>query len=128
MKEHSRKLLDKAFDSIEVAEGILDMNKPEMAAGRAYYAMFYIAEALLYEKGLEFNTHGQVIGAYGKEFAKTKELDSKFHKSLRAGFDTRISGDYDVDTNITNQLVADMINQAREFLEAAREYLDKQQT
>ena len=123
MKEHSRKLLDKALDSIEVAEGILDMNKPDMAAGRAYYAMFYVAEALLYEKGLEFNTHGQVIGAYGKEYAKTKELDPKFHKSLRAGFDARISGDYDVDTNITNQFVADMINQAREFLEAAQKYL-----
>lgn len=26
MKEHSRKLLAKALDSIEVAEGILDMN------------------------------------------------------------------------------------------------------
>lgn len=125
MKEHSRKLLDKALDSIEVAEGILDMNKPDMAAGRAYYAMFYIAEALLYEKGLEFNTHGQVIGAYGKEFAKTEELDPKFHKSLRAGFDARISGDYDVDTNITNQFVADMVNQAREFLEAAKAYLKK---
>ncbi len=101
------------------------MNKPDMAAGRAYYAMFYIAEALLYEKGLEFNTHGQVIGAYGKVFAKTKVLDPKFHKSLRAGFDARISGDYDVDTNITNQFVADMINQAREFLKAAQEYLEK---
>lgn len=125
MKEHSRKLLDKALDSIEVAEGILDMNKPDIAAGRAYYAMFYVAEALLYEKGLEFNTHGQVIGAYGKEFAKTNELDPKFHKSLRAGFDARISGDYDVDTNISNQLVANMINQAREFLEAAQDYLKK---
>lgn len=125
MKEHSRKLLAKALDSIEVAEGILDMNKPDMAAGRAYYAMFYVAEALLYEKGLEFNTHGQVIGAYGKEFAKTQELDPKFHRSLRAGFDARISGDYDVDTNITNEFVADMINQAREFLETAQEYLKK---
>jgi len=125
MKQHSRKLLAKALDSIEVAEGILDMNKPDMAAGRAYYAMFYTAEALLFEKGLEFNTHGQVIGAYGKVFAKTKELDPKFHRSLRAGFDARISGDYDVDTNITNQFVAEMINQAREFLVAAQEYLDK---
>lgn len=125
MKERSRKLFDKAIDTIEVAEGILDMNKPEIAAGRAYYAMFYIAEALLYERGLEFSTHGQVIGAYGKEFAKTKELDPKFHKRLRSGFDLRISGDYDVDTNITNDLVTDMINQAREFLEAAQEYLDK---
>jgi uncharacterized protein (UPF0332 family) len=78
-----------------------------------------------YEKGLEFKTHGQVIGAYGKEFVKTKELDPKFHKSLRAGFDTRISGDYDVDTDISQQIVIDMINQAREFLEAAQKYLQK---
>jgi len=126
VKERSQKLFDKALDAIEVAEAVLDLGKPDFAAGRAYYAMFYIAEALLYEKGLEFHTHGQVIGAYGKAFAKTKELDPKFHSSLRAGFDTRISGDYDVDSNITNQLVADMINQAREFLEAAQKYLKKQ--
>lgn len=125
MKERTGKLLVKASDAIEVAEGILDMGKPEMAAGRAYYAMFYIAEALLHEKGLEFNTHGQVIGAYGKEFAKTKELDPKFHKILRAGFDLRITGDYEVDTNITNPLVLNMINQAREFLESARAWLEK---
>lgn len=125
MKEHSQKLLKKALDAIEVAEGILDMNKPEMAAGRAYYAMFYIAEALLYEKGLEFKTHGQVIGAYGKEFAKTKELDPKYHRILRAGFDARISGDYDVDTDISNQLVANMINDAKDFLNAAKRYLKK---
>lgn len=125
MKEHSRKLHKKALDSIEVAEGILEMKKPEMAAGRAYYAMFYIAEALLYEKGLEFKTHGQVIGAYGREFAKTKELDPKFHRSLRAGFDTRISGDYDVDTDISQELVADMINHARDFLDTANKYLKK---
>ncbi|GAB4458499.1 MAG: HEPN domain-containing protein [Anaerolineales bacterium] len=125
MKEHSRKLLRKALDAIEVAEGILDMDKPEMAAGRAYYAMFYVAEALLYEKGLEFTTHGQVIAAYGKEFAKTRELDQKFHRWLRAGFDARISGDYDVDTNITKQFVTDMISQAREFLETAQAYLKK---
>jgi len=87
--------------------------------------MFYVAEALLYERGLEFNTHGQVIAAYGKEFAKTKELDQKFHRWLRAGFDARISGDYDVDTNITNQFVVGMINQAREFLETAQDYLKK---
>ena len=125
MKEHSRKLFRKALDAIQVAEGILDMDKPEMAAGRAYYAMFYIAEALLYERGLEFNTHGQVIAAYGKEFAKTKDLDQKFHRWLRTGFDARISGDYDVDTNISNQFVADMIDQAREFLATAEDYLKK---
>ena len=125
MKERSSKLFEKALDNIEVAEQVLDMGKPEIAVGRAYYAMFYIAEALLCEKGLEFKTHGQIIGAYGKVYAKTGELDPKFHKSLRTGFDLRISGDYEVDTHISNDLVADTIHQAREFLEAAQNYLNK---
>lgn len=125
MKEYSSKLLAKALDTIEGAEGLLDMGKAEIAAGRAYYAMFYVAEALLYEKGLQFGRHGQVIAAYGKEFAKTKELDPKYHRWLRAAFDTRISGDYDVDTGISKTIVAELINEAREFLEAAYAYLEK---
>ena len=125
MKEHSRKLLAKALDTIEGAEGLLNMHKPEIAAGRAYYAMFYVAQALLYERDLQFSQHGQVIAAYGKEFAKTKELDPKYHRWLRAAFDTRISGDYDVDTGISTQIVSELISEAREFLEAAQKYSGK---
>jgi len=36
MKERTRKFLDRASDAIEVAEGILEVDKTEMAAGRAY--------------------------------------------------------------------------------------------
>jgi uncharacterized protein (UPF0332 family) len=41
------------------------------------------------------------------------------------GFDTRVSGDYGVDTGIDNDLVADMINQAKDFLIDARKYIEK---
>ncbi|MCX6056617.1 MAG: HEPN domain-containing protein, partial [Chloroflexi bacterium] len=96
----SDKLLDKAIDTIESAELLLDHEKTDVAAGRAYYALFYIAEALLNENGLQFSKHGYVIGAYGKEFSKTKLLDQKFHRWLIEGFDTRLIGDYHVDTKI----------------------------
>ena len=125
MNDYTRKLLDKAVDTIEGAELLLDHEKTNLAAGRAYYALFYVAEALLNEKGLQFSKHGDVIGAYGKEFAKTKLLDPKFHRWLRKGFDTRLIGDYHVDTKIEMNFVADMINQAREFLETAQDYLRK---
>jgi uncharacterized protein (UPF0332 family) len=71
MKEYSRKLLDKAIDVIEAAELLVDREKPGIAVGRAYYAMFYIAEALLNEKGLKFNKHSAVHAAFGEQFAKT---------------------------------------------------------
>jgi len=127
MKEYTHKLLDKALNAIEAAEGLMDMGKAEFSAGRAYYAMFYIAEALSREKGLEFKQHGQVIGAYGFHFAKTKELDPKYHRWLVDGFDTRISGDYGVDTGIDDNLVAEMINHARDFLFDARRYMESQE-
>ncbi len=128
MKEYSSKLFDKALDAIEAAEALLNVGKAEFAAGRAYYAMFYVAEALLYnEFDLKFSQHGQVIAAYGKNFAKTQTLDPKFHRWLRDGFDKRITGDYGVDIGIEDDIVAAMINQAREFLEAAQKYLKEKE-
>jgi uncharacterized protein (UPF0332 family) len=82
MKEYSRKLLDKAIDAIEAAEILVDHEKSDVAAGRAYYAMFYIAEALLNEKGLKFSKHSGVHAAFGEQFAKTKIFDTKFHRWL----------------------------------------------
>ncbi len=95
MKEYASKPLEKSLDAIEAAEELTNMGKTEFAAGRAYYAMFYTAEALLYDQfDLKLNQHGQVIAAYGKHFAKTRELDPKYHRWLRDGFEKRISGDY----------------------------------
>jgi uncharacterized protein (UPF0332 family) len=127
MREYASKLLDKALDAIEGAEALLDAGKAEIAVGRAYYSMFYVAEALLYnELDLKLNQHGQVIAAYGKHFAKTKQLDPKFHRWLRDGFETRITGDYGVDTGIEDEIASNMTNQAREFLQAAKAYLEEQ--
>ena len=80
MKEASRKLLEKADRAIRAAQTLLDSKDAEFAAGRAYYAMFYVAEALLFERGLQFGKHSAVHAAYGKEFSKAGLLDSKFHR------------------------------------------------
>ena len=128
MKEYSRKLFDKAIDAIEAAEILVDNEKSDIAAGRAYYAMFYIAEALLNEKGLKFNKHSAVHAAYGEYFAKTKEMDVKFHRWLLNSFDKRLIGDYGVDSDIEKDVAVSVIHQAREFLEAAQQYLKEQST
>jgi uncharacterized protein (UPF0332 family) len=86
MKETTRQLFARAADAIEAADILLTNDKADFAAGRAYYAMFYTAEALLNEKDIQFGKHGNVIGAYGQHFAKTKELDPKFHRWLLTSF------------------------------------------
>jgi uncharacterized protein (UPF0332 family) len=125
MKEFTEKLLAKAVDSLEAAHILLINGKAEIAIGRAYYAMFYVAEALLNEKELHFSKHGNVHAAYGEHFAKTKILDPKYHRWLINSFDARQVGDYAVDTFIEPADAQIVIEQAQEFLNVARQYLQK---
>jgi uncharacterized protein (UPF0332 family) len=125
MKDFTGKLFAKAADTLEAADILLANGKAEIAIGRAYYAMFYVAEALLNEKELRFSKHGNVHAAYGEHFAKTKILDPKYHRWLMNSFDARQIGDYAVDTSILPADTQAVIAQAQEFLAVAKEYLEK---
>jgi len=125
VKEATRKLLEKTRRAIHAAEVLLKDDEIDFAAGRAYYAMFYTAEALLNEKGLRFRKHGGVHGAFGEHFVKTRDFDAKYHRWLIDAFDKRVQGDYDVESVITSEDVEDMIRQAQECLETAEGYLAK---
>lgn len=123
MKEETEKLLDKAARAVHAAETLFKEADVEFAAGRAYYAMFYTAEALLAEQGLRFRKHGGVQAAFGQHFAKTALLDPKFHRWLLDGFAKRVQGDYGLEAVLTTEEVERMIEQAREFLREAARFL-----
>ena len=52
MSEEQRELLLEAKDSTAAARILLDSGYPSYAAARAYYAMFYTAEAFLEGEGM----------------------------------------------------------------------------
>lgn len=123
MRDETRKFLDKAARAIHAAETLLRDGEADFAAGRAYYAMFYVAEALLSERGLRFRKHGGVHGAFGEHFARTGNLDPKFHRWLLDAFDRRLQADYGIEATVTPDEAQATIDQAREFLDQARRYL-----
>lgn len=123
MKETTQRLLEKAERAIRTGDILLEADEAEFAAGRVYYAMRYVAEALLYERGMAFRKHTAVQAAFGKEFAKTGVLDAKFHRWLLTASDLRLQGDYQALVHVTEEDVETGLRQAREFLAAARELL-----
>lgn len=124
MKREAEKLLEKAARAIDASRMLLASGAPEFAAGRAYYAMFYTAEALLAARGLRFGKHSGVHAAFGEHFAKTEILDPTFHRWLLDAFDKRIAGDYGVDVRFEEAEVREMQERAQTFLQAARLYLE----
>lgn len=125
MKSDSLKWLEKASHSIHAAE-VMIQEDVDSAAGRVYYAMFYCARAVLCEEGLkDFTKHSAVHAAFGEKFSKSKLLDPKFHRWIIQSFDKRLKADYGIDAVLKKEDVAEMLQQAREFLEAARQYLSK---
>ena len=126
MTRVAHKLLEKAERSIAAGESLVGPGHLEAAAGRAYYAMFYVAEALLAEQGRRFRKHGGVHSAFGEYFVKTGAFDQKYHRWLLAAFNKRITADYGVDAELSEEEVRDMLVQSREFLLAAKQFLGDQ--
>jgi len=61
MKEQSKALLDKAAENLIASQDLIHNGHFEIAASRAYYAMFYAAEASLLEEDLEFSSPSKTI-------------------------------------------------------------------
>ena len=124
MNTDTRKLLEKARRSIRATETLLQQGDVDFAAGRAYYAMFYTAEALLSEKDVHSRKHGGVHALFGEHFARAGLMDAKFHRFLLDAFDRRLQAAYGFDVVIGPEEVTGTIQQAREFLEEAEKFLE----
>jgi len=66
------------------------------ALSRAYYAAFHAVSLLFFLGGRSFSRHGQLIGAFNKEFIATRILPKELGKALNRLYDASQSGDYDI--------------------------------
>ncbi|MBS1250719.1 MAG: hypothetical protein MAG431_02314 [Chloroflexi bacterium] len=121
----SNPLLDKTERFIRSAQLLAEDGDLDSAASRLYYSMFYIAEVLLDAIGLSFSSHRAVMSAYGQHFAKTGELDSRFHQALISAFSQRQLGDYQANSGLEQEDIELMLTNAKDFLAASRKWLDK---
>lgn len=121
MIAEQQELLLKAQQSLEAAQLLLLNDYPDFATSRAYYAMFYVAEAFLIGEGLAFSKHSAVIAAFGRVFAKPKRLSPEFHRFLIEAQELRTTGDYGQLNAVTAEQAAEQIDRATAFLALAKQ-------
>ena len=122
MTEEVGALLREARDSISAAAVLVESGYPGYAASRAYYAMFYIAEAFLYSDGMSFSTHAAVIAGFGQHFARAGRVPAEFHRMLIQAQELRLQGDYDPQHDVTPDEAREQIRRAERFLKSAEEF------
>lgn len=125
MTEDQRELLQKAEQSLEAAKLLLTNSYADYAASRAYYTMFYIAEAFLEGENLAFSKHSAVIAAFGREFARTNRLPVELHRFLIEAQALRNTGDYGQFNAVTLEQATEQISRAGSFLAIAQQEIGK---
>jgi uncharacterized protein (UPF0332 family) len=121
--EEQRQLVVQARDSLEAARLLLEAGYPGFAASRAYYSMFYVAEAVLLGKDLSFSKHGAVHAAFGEHFVKTGIVDASYHRYLIRAMAVRQAGDYAGPESVTADEARKQIARAEQFVAMAEEFL-----
>ena len=123
MTESIHGLLAKVRRDLGAAERLLDAGDTDIPASRTYYAMYYVAIALLASEGLAYSKHSAVIAAYGKAFARTEKLDPAYHRAIIDAFGVRSDADYALDPQFVTEGRLVAIATARRFVDEAEAYL-----
>lgn len=116
-------LLDKARRSLQAAQSLIEQEFYDFAVSRAYYAMFYIAEALLDQEGLSFSSHAALISAFGQYLARPGKVPTEFHRQLIDAQAQRIRADYDLQPDLQQPDAEIIVSQAQAFLTTALQNL-----
>ena len=125
MTAEIRQLVEKGIRSLASANNLFEDGDYDFAVSRAYYAMFYLAEAALLLRGLTFSSHSGVISAFGRELVKPGHLAQGLHRTLHDGFTERAVGDYAVKEPYPRGRARQVLESAKEFVTAVRAFVNR---
>jgi len=123
MTKQQQALVEHARESLDAARLLTQAGHQGFVAARAYYSMFYIAEAFLAGKGLSFSKHSGVIAAFAEHFTRTRIVPEEFHRHLIRGMEIRHVGDYDYPGSVSTDDAQVQITRAEQFLALAERTL-----
>jgi uncharacterized protein (UPF0332 family) len=122
MKE-IKDFIEKAEKFLTTAKHALDLDDYDSCVSRSYYAMFFLAEAVLLTKNLSASSHKGVISLFGEHFVKTGIFERSLGRDLGDAYDKRLVGDYGIGFILTEEETRDLLDTAQNFFQKLKSYL-----
>lgn len=125
MKSEQKQRLLNAKENIKAAQLLAHSHFYDIAISRAYYAMLYVAEALLLEQAAAIPTkHEAVSSLFVEKFSEQSPLFQPYGSYLSDGLEARFRADYSHGEKATLMGAKQHINRAKAFLDLAKHYLN----
>jgi hypothetical protein len=121
MKQDVQRHVESAEVFLQESEHPLSGGFFRGTVGRAYYAMFHAATAVLLNRGIERSSHGGIISAFGQFVAKPGLADPKFHRYLVEAFTSRNDCDYLAPFEAEEPQARTTLDRAREFVNVCKQ-------
>ena len=118
-----RLYVDHADEMLRVAAHNLAQGFYSTAVNRAYYAIFYAANALLATQGLSRGKHSGVIAAFRQYFVKPGLIETEYSRTYGRLMNDRHGADYDLETDVEPEQAAVDAENAHQFVARIKQYL-----
>jgi len=130
MKEETRTLityrLERARESLEEANILLERGYGNTFVNRLYYACFYAISALLLTKGLSSAKHSGIRSLFHQNFVKSGLVKTELGQLYDMLFDNRQKADYADLVRFDLNEVCDWYDEAQEFVETVENIVKKE--
>jgi len=124
MQEHIPALIKRSDETISDAQLLFDAGQGYASViSRAYYAIFYLAEALLISEGISVKSHRGLLNQLGKYFIKPEKIPAKCNEVFQRAFDRRMVSDYEFEPDITRETAQEVLEDASYFRTVGKTYL-----
>lgn len=123
MKRELILLLEKAERSLKAAVLLHKKGDYDFSVSRAYYAMFYAAEAALLSKNQTYSKHAGVISGFYHHFVATGDFPKQLHQVFHNAFEDRNQGDYAFMDPFPKKESEEVLENARDFINKVDRYL-----
>jgi len=122
-RQEIRMYVEHAREMLEVAALTLSEGYPDSAVNRAYYAIFYAANALLVTEGLSCSKHSGVIAAFRERFVKPGCIEIEYSRIYGRVMDDRHTSDYEIEIPVDAAVAQRDLTDSRLFVERIERHL-----
>ena len=116
--------IEKADETLEVAELLIENKKWNSAVNRLYYSAFYAVSGLLVQFEITTKTHAGVKTQFFLNFVKNKTISFELGRVYSDLFDWRQKGDYGDFFDFTEEDINSILQPTKDLIEAIKKQIE----